>query len=293
MIVVGITIIQQYEIHQHVTFGRVENKGIFAHIHSNGSAKLLRRHQTASYHVYIFSSGFAGLPCLECAVGGRLLAVPGRLGVRCSFFFPFVSKRLLTLLSFAHLSLSFASLAAISSSSSSSSSLSGVSITACSSSVCFLLREGVPGNDAAGRWNRVRRVLFSASWRKYALFLSVCARTSQAALVSFVLAPGFCCVVAFLQGQKNRCSRIGSRWSMGAGTMISFVVSLTSLLLNIHNPNLRKHVAQVAVLGTAPIFGCLRPCQPIRANARATSLGVEGFVLGGSGSVKKVGGSWD
>ncbi len=45
-------------------------------------------------------------------------------------------------------------------------------------------------------------------------------------------------------------------------------------------PSLLKHVAQVAELGTAPILEFVRPCQPVRAKARATSLGQEGFRAG-------------
>ena len=83
----------------------------------------------------------------------------------------------------------------------------------------------------------------------------------------------------FRQGQKKRCSRTGSRWSMGAGTMTWPLASSTSLLLNIQRPRRRKQVAHEAELGTGPMRGLVRPCHPVRARARATSLGVVAFVF--------------
>ena len=78
------------------------------------------------------------------------------------------------------------------------------------------------------------------------------------------------------------------------------LASSTSLLLNIQRPRRRKQVAHEAELGTGPMRGLVRPCHPVRARARATSLGVVAFVFaepagreGGGGRLKKSAGSCD
>lgn len=92
---------------------------------------------------------------------------------------------------------------------------------------------------------------------------------------------------------------------MGAGTRTAFVAGSTSLLLNIQSPSRRRQVRHDALLGTGPMRGLVRPCQPTRARARATLLTgsaavVGGLVVvvvvivgGGGGLLKKSGGRYE
>ncbi|KAL2255199.1 hypothetical protein VTK26DRAFT_3882 [Humicola hyalothermophila] len=132
-----------------------------------------------------------------------------------------------------------------------------------------------------------------------------------------LLLPGFRCAAPFFHGQKKRCSRTGSRWSIGAGTSTAPVSGSTSRGLNIQRPSRRRQVWHEALLGTGALFssGLVRDCQPRRARARAGRLiggcgcgcGWAGEVVvvvvvvvvvgvvvdedcGGGGSVKKLGG---
>ncbi|KUI52878.1 hypothetical protein VP1G_00520 [Cytospora mali] len=265
------------------------------------------RHTRPNY--FPLESAPDGVPSPPCGASPPPCAVdslvPGRLRVMDlrSLSAPLVLRRLFTLRSRAHRSLSFA-FWAFSSSSSSPSSPASVppgDLRGVPAAFLPLLEAGVP-LDGVSRP------------RRYASFFNICNSISQpGASSSSSPAPGrlraeptglILCASPFFQGQKKRCSRRGSRWSMGAGVMTVPVSGSTSLLLNIHSPSRRRHVWHDEVFGTGPMRALERPCQPRIASARATRLGFVGggfadvvvdavvVCAGGGGTVKKLGGSW-